>query len=121
MGLTQLRRHTFERQELPKLLPGATLAQVDEWQRRGIIVPIERGRFHRDDVALGAVILALQHTLGAKSPLVFEVAQQLRPFLPGWDQKPGPLEFEVHHDQTAVRITIPGAVFTALAELMDLL
>jgi hypothetical protein len=69
----------------------APVSQVREWMKRGVLVPMERTSanagsylFHRDDLALGAVILKLQEVLGEKNPLVFEIAEQVRPRVRGW-------------------------------------
>jgi site-specific recombinase XerD len=55
-----------------------TTARVKDWAARGVVVPIECGRFHRDEAALGALILALLGALGERSPVVFEVVRKAR-------------------------------------------
>jgi hypothetical protein len=120
-----MRRSTYAPREAAEVL-GVPLSQVQEWRRRGIVVPVEAGGLlHRNDVALGAVVLALQKVLGAKSPLVFRIAAQVRPKLADWlrwdSDPPVPGALTVFYDEEVihVRIDIPAKVFDALAVCLD--
>lgn len=119
-------RSAFSASEIATILRVAP-STLTEWRKRGLIHPYERGHFHRDDVALGAVVVALQRVLGEKSPLVFEIAEQVRPKLAGWLRwngtpcVPGPLAVEIlDEDGVGVRLEIPAVVFEALATCLEL-
>jgi hypothetical protein len=124
----------------PSLLPkeqfaavlGAPVSQIREWAARGVIKPVERAQgnagaylFGRDDLTLGAVVLALQRVLGEKSPVVFELASQIRARVGAWakwNEIPrGPLPLLLTQDGAAVLVIVsPRVIADVLSRLHEL-
>jgi hypothetical protein len=131
MALTSIVPSVLRKDEFASVL-GAPVSQVREWSSRGVIVPTERERgnagahlYGRDDLALGAVVLALQRVLGEKSRLVFDLAKQVKPHLRDWlrwGQRPTePLTFLVADEGTAVLIVVKPEVFSEVLDRLEAL
>ena len=105
-----------------------SVSTVREWLKRGVIRPMEfdgtRAVFHRDEVALGFVLHAMQEIFGQTSDLAFDVALTLRPQLRAvvqWDEEPiakGPIIARVLCGPVRADVVIRPEAFDVLARRM---
>src|SRR3989442_637860 len=111
------------REDMAKILD-VPLARVKEWSERKAIVQVERGKFHRNDIAVGALILSLQGLLGQSAPLVFEIAALARPRIAGClgndreQMKAITVEFSAD-EGLGVIVSVGPEVFLKIADKLD--
>ena len=104
-----------------------SVSTVREWMKRGVLRPMEfdgtRAVFHRDEVALGFVLHAMQEVFGHTAELPFAVAEVLRPQLRAllhWDaQQAGrPIIARIVCGPLRAHVVIRPEAFDTLAQRM---